>query len=240
MHRSIFALIFVFFSSFSFAQQFGGHPSSVKWKQVNTDTSRIIFPAGLDSSGQHVANLVNYLDRYTYSSIGNRRKKINIVLQPSTTVSNAYVALGPFRSEFQLTPQQNSFELGSLPWIDNLAIHEYRHVQQYNNFNRGLSKAFYILFGEEGQVLANALVVPDWFFEGDAVYQETKVSRQGRGRLPFFFNDYRSLWIGGKNYSWMKLRNGSLRDFVPDHYRLGYLLTAYGYEKYGTGFWKKV
>ncbi|HEY0680257.1 MAG TPA: hypothetical protein VGD17_18370, partial [Chitinophagaceae bacterium] len=240
MLRISLALIFILTCSLVRAQQFGGHPPSVKWKQVNNDTARIIFPAGLDSPALRIANLVNVLDRYTYQSIGNRRRKISIVLQPSTTISNAYVALGPFRSEFQMTPQQNSFELGSLPWADNLAIHEYRHVQQYNNFNRGISKVFSVLFGEEGQALANALVVPDWFFEGDAVYQETKVSRQGRGRLPYFFNDYRSLWLEGKIYSWMKLRNGSLRDFVPDHYRLGYLLTAYGYENYGNEFWKKV
>lgn len=240
MHRPILLIIFICSFFYSFSQQFGGHPPSVKWKQVNTDTSRVIFPAGLDSAANRVAAVVNALDRYTQYTIGNRRRKINIVLQPSTTISNAYVGLGPFRSELQLTPPQNSFDLGSLPWVDNLAIHEYRHVQQYNNFNRGLSKVFSVLFGQEGQALANALTVPDWFFEGDAVYNETKVSRQGRGRLPYFFNDYRSLWQAGKNYSWMKLRNGSLRDFVPDHYKLGYMLTAYGYEKYGSEFWKNV
>lgn len=240
MHRSILLVIFICSFFCSFSQQFGGHPPSVKWKQVNTDTSRVIFPAGLDSAAKRVATVVNALDRYTQQTIGNRSRKINIVLQPSTIIPNAYVSMGPFRSELQLTPPQNSFDLGSLPWVDNLAIHEYRHVQQYNNFNRGLSKVFRVLFGQEGQALANALTVPDWFFEGDAVYNETKVSRQGRGRMPYFFNDYRSLWQAGKNYSWMKLRNGSLRDFVPDHYKLGYILTAYGYEKYGSEFWKNV
>jgi hypothetical protein len=39
------------------------------------------------------------------------------VLQNQTTISNAYVGLGPFRSEFFLTPAQNSFELGSLPGL---------------------------------------------------------------------------------------------------------------------------
>jgi hypothetical protein len=242
LHIMRFIAIAILALSWSVAssQQFGGHPPSVKWKQVNTDTSRVIFPSGLDSQAKRIAALLPVLDRYTSVSIGNSHRKINIVLQPATTISNAYVGLGPFRSEFQLTPRLNSFELGSLPWVDNLAIHEYRHVQQYNNFNRGISKAFRFVFGEEGQALANALVVPDWFFEGDAVYQETQVSPQGRGRLPYFFNDYRSLWLEGKDYSWMKLRNGSLRDFVPDHYRLGYLLTAYGYETYGPEFWKKV
>lgn len=222
------------------AQQFGGNPPSTKWRQINTDTARIIFPAGLEKKAMQVADISHELSRKTTNSIGSTIRKINIVLQNQTTVSNGYVALGPYRSEFQLTPDPNSFVLGSLPWIQSLGIHEYRHVQQYNNFRKGIASGFYILFGEEGQALANALTIPDWFFEGDAVYQETQVSHQGRGRLPYFFKGYRSLWLSGKNYSYMKLRNGSLRDFVPGHYPLGYMLVAYGREKYGQDFWKKV
>ena len=43
-----------------------------------------------------------------------------------------------------------------------------------------------VLFGENGRALANAAAIPDWFFEGDAVYNETLMSTQGRGRLPYF------------------------------------------------------
>ena len=128
----------------------------------------------------------------------------------------------------------------AFPGRINLAIHEYRHVQQYNNFNVGLSKLLHDIFGDEGQALANNATIPNWFFEGDAVFNETNVSRQGRGSLPFFYNAYRSLWKAGKHYSWMKLRNGSYKDFVPDHYELGFLLVAYGREKYGDTFWEKV
>ena len=222
------------------AQVFGGNPPSLKWRQLNTDTARIIFPIGLDSSAQTVAAIVHRLDRTTRPTIGPRQRKIDIVLQNQTTIANGYVGLAPFRSEFQLTPEQNSFDLGSLPWSSMLAIHEYRHVQQYNNFRVGLSGAFYYLFGEGGQAFANSLAVPNWFWEGDAVYQETLVSDQGRGRLPWFFDGYRSLWAGNKDYSWMKLRNGSLRDYVPDHYPLGFMLIAYGRERYGDDFWRKV
>lgn len=222
------------------AQQFGGNPPSLKWRQINTEKARIIFPVGLDTIAGDITNVIEQLNKKAFYSIGPKRQKINIVLQNQTTLSNGYVALGPYRSEFYLTPSQNSFELGSLPWQRQLAIHEYRHVQQYNNFNTGLSNVFRIVFGEEGQAVANGLSVPNWFFEGDAVFNETRVSEQGRGRLPHFYNGYRSLWSAGKNYSWMKLRNGSLRDYTPDHYPLGYLLVAYGYEKYGEDFWKKV
>jgi hypothetical protein len=222
------------------AQVFGGNPPSLKWHQLNTDTARIIFPMGLDSQAQRVAGIVHQLSQTTLFTIGHTQRKINIVLQNQTTIPNGYVGLAPFRSEFQLTPEQNSFDLGSLPWEKMLAIHEYRHVQQYNNFRVGLSGFFYYLFGEGGQAFANSLAVPNWFWEGDAVYQETLISDQGRGRLPFFFNSYRSLWAGDKRYSWMKLRNGSLRDYVPNWYPLGFMMVAYGRERYGDDFWRKV
>ena len=238
--KRILLLLILAISIYARAQQFGGNPPSIKWKQISTDTARIIFPAGLEKQAQDVSTLVHDLSNISQKTIGNNLSRINIVLQPLPTTANGYVSLGPFRSEFFLTPRQNSFELGSLPWHKTLALHEYRHVQQYSNFRRGLSKAFYVIFGQEGQALANSLSIPDWFYEGDAVYQETLLSDQGRGRLPYFFNDYRSLWASGKNYSWMKLRNGSYRDLVPNHYQLGYLLTAYGYEKFGSDVWKNV
>ena len=238
--RNALLFLILFISSTIYAQEFGGNPPAVKWKQVNTPQARIIFPQQLDSSAKRISNIISHLQRSTENTIGNRRRKISLVLQNQTTISNAYVGLGPFRSEFFLTPLQNSFELGSLPWTDQLAIHEYRHVQQYNNFDVGVSRLLRILFGDAGQAIANSAAVPNWFYEGDAVFNETNVSKQGRGSMPYFYKDYRALWLADKKYSWMKLRNGSYKDFVPDHYALGYLLVAYGREKYGDDFWKNV
>jgi len=228
------------FSIKSYAQEFGGNPPSLKWQQVNTKAARIIFSKGLETQARRIASIMDTLSNSTLSTAGGSQKKINVVLHNQTTISNGSVGLAPFRSEFEMMPDQNSFELGSLPWEEQLATHEYRHVQQYNNFRVGLSKLFYFLFGEGGQELANSTAVPNWFWEGDAVFQETYVTKQGRGRLPWFFNGYHSLWASGKKYSYLKLRNGSLRDYVPDHYPLGYMLVAYGREKYGDDFWKKV
>ncbi|RYZ99268.1 MAG: hypothetical protein EOP47_17270, partial [Sphingobacteriaceae bacterium] len=222
------------------AQTFGGNPPSVKWQQINTPAARIIFPQGMDSTALRVAAVITRINDAVKSTIGNKQRQVSIVLQNQTTETNGYVGLAPFRSEFYLTPQQNSFELGALPWAEMLAVHEFRHVQQYNNFNVGLSKALRTVFGEGGQAIGNSLSVPDWFYEGDAVYNETLVSKQGRGRLPFFFNDFRGLWVADKKYSWMKLRNGSYVDYVPTHYPLGYMVVAYGRETYGDDFWRKV
>ncbi len=222
------------------AQIFGGTAPRIHWKKIVIPKATIIYPNGIDSVAMKVASDILRINQAPQKNIGSKRKKINIILRNSGLVSNGYVALSPFRSEFYLTPLQNPFELGSLPWPDMLSVHEYRHLEQYSNFDVGLSHTLRSIFGQSGQAFANAASVPDWFFEGDAVYQETNFTRQGRGALPYFYNGFRALWHEGKNYSWMKLRNGSFRDFIPDKYILGFMLAAYGREKYGTMFWEPV
>lgn len=224
----------------AYSQQFGGFPPSTKWQQIKTDTLRLIFEAPVDSLAQDVAAIIHQANRTNPAPLGNKVRRIPTVLHKSTTLANGYVALGPFRSEYYLIPNSNIFEFGSTPWSQTLAVHEYRHVHQYANFNRGVSRVASVLFGQQGQAAFNSISVPEWFFEGDAVHAETIQTAQGRGRAPYFFNGYRSLWHEGRNYPWIKLRNGSLKDFVPNHYPLGYLLVNYGYEKYGPDFWRKV
>ena len=242
MYQSRTKLLLLFFvlPFLSTAQNFGGNPSSIKWMQVNTARSRVIFPKGLDSQANRISNVAALLDSVTLYSIGNKIRKWNIVLLNQTTEANAFVRLAPVMSELYMVPPQNNFANGSLRWDDNLIIHEDRHMQQFSNFNNGLTKVFSFLLGQEGQLLANGISIPNYFFEGDAVWQETLVSAQGRGRMPWFYNGLKSLWLGKKNYSWMKLRSGSLLHYTPDHYELGYPLVAYGYEKYGEDFWRKV
>jgi len=238
MRRLCLLLFSLFFLGVAGAQQFGGAPPRTNWQQINTDTARVIFESGSEKKAAEVAAIIHAMAvRNVY---GAHLKKVNIVLHSNTTEANGYVALAPFRSEYYLMPGADPFETGNLPWHKLLAIHEYRHVAQYNAFNNGLTKAFSAVLGEEGRALANAFAVPDWFFEGDAVYAETALSPQGRGRMPYFFKGFESLWKEGKEYSWMKLRNGSVKDFVPNHYPLGYLLVNWGYANYGANFWQKV
>lgn len=244
MYRYFIILLIVYASAIPpetlTAQVFGGNPASLQWKQINTDSFRIIFPKGLDTTAFNVASLVQYQQRNIARTIGGKQRKVNIVLQNQMTYSNGYVGLAPFRSEFYLMPPMDVTQLGAQNWADNLAIHEYRHVEQYNNFDVGLSHVFKIIFGENGQAFANAITVPDWFFEGDAVYNETLLSRQGRGRVPLFMNAFKALYLDGKKYNYQKIRNGSYKDFVPNWYNLGYILVDYGYQKYGIDFWKNV
>tara|TARA_R110000868_G_scaffold368227_1_gene631185 strand:+ start:5485 stop:8256 length:2772 start_codon:yes stop_codon:yes gene_type:complete len=222
------------------AQNFGGHPPSVKWLQIDTDNVRIIFPAGQDKEASRIARLINYIHNGQLQSIGSKTKKIDLVLQTNQVQSNGYVALIPYRSEFFATPFQNNHALGSINFLDGLAIHEYRHALQYSNANRGATKFFHLFSGQPGWTGAMNLSIPNWYFEGDAVISETVLSSSGRGRTPEFFKEQRALLFNDVDYSYMKARNGSYKDLVPNHYPLGYAIMNYGRNHFGANIWKDV
>jgi len=141
MKKLFLASALLFVCNFLSAQLFGGNPAYIEWRQINTEAARVIYPEGLDSIAQRIQAIVNYMHKNYSSTIGEKLRKINIVLQSNTSVTNGYVALGPYRSEFYLMPPQNAFELGAQNWADNLSIHEFRHVQQYSNLITAYQKA---------------------------------------------------------------------------------------------------
>jgi len=56
LKRIAAAGIFFLLPVFGMAQNFGGNPPSIKWKQINTHKARVIFPMGLDSQAIRIAN----------------------------------------------------------------------------------------------------------------------------------------------------------------------------------------
>lgn len=221
-------------------QSFGGNKWAQEWQQYNGEDVKVIFPVGYEKQAARVFSIIGYLHDNHRNSIGVQTDKISIVLNNLNNISNGYVGLGPFRSEFFSTPPQNNFALGSLPWMDLLSVHEYRHVLQFSNGRVGISKILSILFGQFAYAGAINVAVPDWYFEGDAVMAETAMTPQGRGRIPQFLQAYKAYEKAGTRFSYEKVRNGSYKHFIPDHYRLGYMMNKYGADNYGETFWGEV
>ena len=238
--RLLILLTLILFPMITFGQGFGTYPPGVNWMQVNTPAVRVIYPKGLEITANRVAATIQYMDAHNRTSIGERKQKLELILNNFGVESNGYVTLSPFRSEFFAVPFQNTHELGPGNWIDLLSIHEYRHALQYMNFNSGWFRVASLFFGQNALGAMMNLTVPDWFFEGDAVVTETALTEQGRGRLPAFFKEYRAIWQEEDPFGYEKARNGSYNDLVPDHYRLGYLLCNYGREQFGNELWKNV
>ncbi len=195
-----------------------------KWLKVETEHFEILYTSPWRLKAERVSYNLEHLYKND-TILGNRRLgKTKIILQGNTVQSNGFVGFAPFRSEFFLMPPQNAF-LSSGNWLDLLSIHEYHHVLQHHKINKGVVRGFGVLFGEFGQAISANILVPKWFWEGDAVYAETKYSYGGRGRSSDFLKYYRAIALGNDIFNLRRAIGGTINKFTPNHYNLGYLLS---------------
>ena len=210
----------------------------LRWQQVRTPHFRVLFAGGLDSAAQRTAARLEQLHGPGVATLGVRPRPIAVVLQSQTTVPNGFVTFLPRHAEFFTTPQQG-FGLGTVDWLDGLAVHEFRHVGQFEQARQGVGRVLGPLLGD-GALGVAAVGVPQWYFEGDAVGTETALTRSGRGRIASFGVGLRANLRAGRRYSYQKAVNGSLRDHVPDWYVLGYFMTSYLKAHHGPAVWAGV
>lgn len=215
----------------------GQSPASIQWHQMHTQNFQIIFSKEVQDEANQLANTLEHAYQYIHKTLDHKPKKISVLLHNYTVQSNGLVAWAPKRMEAFLIPPQDSY---AQQWLDQLAVHELRHVVQIDKLNQGITKILYFLFGEHA-VGAVAGFIPDWFYEGDAVSTETALTNTGRGRLPSFEKGIKAIELdNSKKYSYNKITLGSYRNYVPNHYQYGYFLTAYAREKYGAMVWDSV
>jgi hypothetical protein len=214
------------------------NPPGLRWQEVRTPHFRVLYPVGFDTAAQRTAQRLEAVHGPEGVTLGVQAKPIAVVMQTQTTVSNGFVTFLPRHAEFFTTPEQGQ-GLGTVDWLDGLVVHEFRHVNQFDKARQGFGRVLVPLLGEGG-LGVSAVGVPQWFFEGDAVGTETAFTRSGRGRIPAFGLGLRANLLSGRQYSYQKAVNGSLRDLVPDWYVLGYFMTSYAKAHYGPEVWSQV
>ncbi|MDU0369635.1 hypothetical protein ACFPAF_04450 [Hymenobacter endophyticus] len=200
-------------------------PAAVRWYEVRTPHFRVVYPQGFEQQARRTAARLEQVHEPAGASLGLAARPVTVVLQTRNTIGNGFVTLLPRHSEFFTTFPQDPYLPGTLDWLDELTVHEYRHVVQFDKAHQGLGQLGY-LFGGYGGLGLTTLGVPDWFAEGDAVGTETALTRSGRGRIPNFDAYFRANLLAGRRYSYAKAVAGSFRDNVPNHYVLGYFLTS--------------
>ncbi|MBO0930536.1 hypothetical protein [Fibrella aquatilis] len=215
------------------------NPASLRWYRINTPHFRVIYPAGFDESARRTAQRLEQVYEPDAAGLERRPRPLSVVLQNQTTVSNGFATLYPRHAEFFTTPPQDPALLGTNTWTDLLAVHEYRHIVQYEKALQGYGRVLYTLLGAQGLSFAAQLVTPGWFLEGDAVGTETILTRSGRGRIPEFELGMRTNLLTRPLFSFAKATGGSFRDNVPNHYELGYFLTTKLKRTYGPNAWSK-
>ncbi|RYG04602.1 MAG: hypothetical protein EOO07_30765, partial [Chitinophagaceae bacterium] len=227
--RLLQTIILSFTFSSGFCQFFDESqtPLSVKWRQITHSGFKIIYPTLLEKDAQRMANTFAYIYPTVGKSLNEQKTIIPIVLQNQGTTSNGFVQLAPKKSQlYTISPQQ----FDSQDWLNNLAVHELRHVAQFNKITgkNGFPFPEEVYFGYLGASM------PLWFLEGDAVSTETELTYSGRGRQPSWIMPFRTSLLAGKNFSYSKSYFGSEKDITPGYYQLGYLLNSNLQKNHGT------
>lgn len=217
--------------------QTGQDPASLRWRQINTDNFQLIYPDYYESQAQKLAGVLETVYRKGGASLHYQPRKISIILHTQTVKSNGLVAWAPKRAEFYTIPHQENY---AQDWLEQLAIHEFRHMVQIDKINSEIPKIIKILLGEQGTALVFGAYIPWWFIEGDAVVSETAFSNSGRGRFPSFLVEHKAQVLEKGVYKYDKAYNSSFRDYVPNHYQLGYYLTGAARVRYGSDLWNQV
>jgi hypothetical protein len=234
----VLALI-LFFGKSVIAQYYstGEDPAAIRWKEITTSNFQLIFPAEYEQKAIKLAYIMEKVYAYGYRTLGHPPKKISIILHTHTVTSNGLVAWSPKRIEFYTTPNQKIY---AQDWLEQLAIHEFRHVVQMDKIQSELPAIIRILFGEQAAATVVGAYLPFWFIEGDAVMTETALSRAGRGRLPSFLMETKAQVVEKGIFSYDKASLGSYKDYISNRYKFGYWFAGAIRERYGAEIWPDV
>jgi hypothetical protein len=214
--------------------EFGQDAGSLRWYQFRSQNYTVIHPEGVDSLAQAFARRLEYFYPYLGEALDHRHSHMPVVIHNESSFSNGVFVWAPKRLEIFTNPDPNGYYQD---WLTQLALHEGRHAVQIDKLNQGFTRGLYFLGGEQA-VGAMAVILPYWYLEGDAVDAETRLSATGRGRQPSFEMGIKAqLLEAGRLWSFSKATVGSYKDYIPNHYQLGYLMVRYGRRTYGDKFW---
>ncbi|MBQ5691359.1 MAG: hypothetical protein IIV24_07690, partial [Alistipes sp.] len=132
----VLALIALLGASSASAQYYswGSDSPNMKWHKLKGEKIDVIYP----DTGRSLGYKMMYYARAVQPTIdfGFRHgpMKIPFIIHPENFSSNGMVMWLPKRVEILSSPAVSGY---SMPWLKQLAAHEYRHAVQYNNLNRG-------------------------------------------------------------------------------------------------------
>jgi hypothetical protein len=238
MVKRVIFLAGLFMPVFIFSQI--QNPPFLRWHQIKTPHFLVVFPGNITDRGVEVANLLEAAYKPVVKSLKIQVPRTPVYLFNQSIISNGFTTLMPRFIGFYTTPPQEAGMVGGTDWLQTLVVHEYRHAVQFSKLNQNFTSFVSSLFGDLAQTILMNWSVPLWVFEGDAVCTETIYSKEGRGRLPSFMQGFRAIELENYRYSYYKSYLGSFRDYVPNHYHLGYLMSAHIRKNYSNKAWSNI
>lgn len=158
---------------------------SIEWRQIRTPHFMVIF----DSRHHELAKLYAEFAEQAYATVapsfgGITPPQTVLVINDSSDIANGFAMSLPYPmiSAYPVLPSSLDAISDYGNWGLELLIHEYTHILTFEPAT-GWAKPLRYVFG--GIVRPNMLL-PRWYLEGIAVFQETRFSRHGRLRSANF------------------------------------------------------
>lgn len=216
-------------------------PGNVKLYQIKTPHYRLIFTKEIAHRAQSLSKFLEATYPANTQTLGVHPRRLTIVLDNQSTISNGYCALGPRHSFWYMTPYPE-IALGIGQWDELLGLHEMRHNIQFTALDKNFNKALEILDGQWGLAGGVGWSIPQWFMEGDAQFQETVLSNCGRGRVGRFAMPVKAIALDypAKDLNYYKFFYRSYKQYYPNHYYLGYYMVTYVNRHWGPQIWSRI
>ena len=203
----------------------GDDPGRLKWKSIDTESYRVIYPEGSDSLADvYARKLEKYkipISRTSGYMTGDGDGKIMPVVLHAYNDANGSVAWAPKRMDLFSIP--SAYDPEPMPWSTMLSVHESRHVSQMQFGLTEWHKPGKWIIGQGWNILTFLLYPKLTNCEGDAVIVETALTPSGRGRIADFLNYYWVAFDHGDFRGWFKWKYVSQLRYSPTYYALGYL-----------------
>ncbi|MCF0209766.1 MAG: hypothetical protein HUK18_00330 [Bacteroidales bacterium] len=212
----------------------GNSRPTISYRSIKTDNFFIVYPHYYENNAQILARILDTITPKVGSTLTTNPEQVPILIHTRSAKSNGLTVWAPKRMEFWTTTPPNTY---AYPYLWQLAIHEYRHTAQMSALNVGTTKVLSTIFGEHIVGAISGVWLPNWLLEGDAVVAETALAPTGRGQTPEYNMFLKAQILDKGRYSADKMLLGSMKDFVPDPYNLGYFLVSYARQKYGKDIW---
>ncbi|MGK5086543.1 hypothetical protein WDW86_03215, partial [Bdellovibrionota bacterium FG-2] len=155
------------------------------WKTLETPHFRITYPHEMSEIAQKCGRFYEEAHQLLSPRLHwESRFRVQIVITDNTDMANGLTTpIGRIGMILMVTPPENFFSTAYYDdWLRLLVFHEYTH-----HLNMDATSSFWIplryVFGDV--LLPNSLWAP-WMLEGMAVYYETRFTKSGRGRSPYY------------------------------------------------------
>lgn len=233
--RLLLTTILITASHISFSQIIdkGQSHFKTKWKQINTDKFQLIFPESFSETASSLSQKIDHFIDIISQDLQIQPQKISIIIDNNHLEQNGFVQLAPRKTEVYPVPGSAST---NEEWLPNLLLHEMRHVAQFDKMTGKFNKPFFEQLG----LALFGIHVPSWFFEGDAVEVETRLSTGGRGRLSSWKTPILTDIKEGKPRSFNAYLLGSYKNYIPSFYTIGYLMNQNLVEEKGVKVKEKI